>query len=97
VNSLPKVLYKYCNRWGIDILQNRRLKVTPFNEFNDPFELAPRMRQDFNFEDARAAINDLDFQRALYARSVGLGQFAGSFEAFTEMIAVVKPVWQPSL
>jgi len=91
MDSIPKILYKYCNRWGIDILQYRRLKITPFNEFNDPFELAPRMRPDFNIEDARALTRDLGFQRALYERTVALGQFPGSFDAFAEMLAGMKP------
>jgi hypothetical protein len=39
----PRILYKYYDLRGLDIPANLRLNVTPFNEFNDPFELAPRM------------------------------------------------------
>jgi Protein of unknown function (DUF2971) len=90
MNSLPKVLYKYCNRWGVDILRHHRLKVTPFNQFNDPFELAPRMRPDFSVEDARKAIASVEFQRDLYAVTFTRGQFNGSFEQFAELIGVVR-------
>jgi hypothetical protein len=38
------VLYKYTDRWGLKVLENLRLKVTPPNQFNDPFELTPRSR-----------------------------------------------------
>ncbi len=36
-------LYKYSNpKWGIAILQELRLKVSPPNRFNDPFEFTPQ-------------------------------------------------------
>jgi hypothetical protein len=41
---MPPILYKYCDSGGINILRRQRLKVTPFDQFNDPFELLPRMR-----------------------------------------------------
>ena len=35
-------LYKYSKaKWGIAILRELRLKVSPPNEFNDPFEFTP--------------------------------------------------------
>lgn len=36
-------LFKYCDARGIDILQSLRLRVTPPNQFNDPFEFLPRV------------------------------------------------------
>ena len=36
-------VYKFCGTQGITILQNLELKVTPPNEFNDPFEFTPKM------------------------------------------------------
>jgi hypothetical protein len=38
------ILYKYAGDSGIKILQDLRLKITPPNEFNDPFELTPQSR-----------------------------------------------------
>jgi hypothetical protein len=38
----PKLLYKYLDRYGLDAIANLELKVTPPNEFNDPFEFIPR-------------------------------------------------------
>lgn len=90
MKSLPKILYKYCDRWGVDILQHHRLKVTPFDKFNDPFELAPRMRPDFPVDDARTAIMETDFQRALYDRTFEQRQFSGSFEEFVNLLRIVK-------
>jgi hypothetical protein len=36
-------LFKYCDSRGIDILQSLRLRVTPPNQFNDPFEFMPKV------------------------------------------------------
>lgn len=36
-------LFKYCDAQGLDILQSLRLKVTPPNQFNDPFEFMPKV------------------------------------------------------
>lgn len=38
------VFYKYAGNSGIKILKDLRLKITPPNEFNDPFELTPRSK-----------------------------------------------------
>ncbi|HZF02169.1 MAG TPA: hypothetical protein VE344_09775 [Methylomirabilota bacterium] len=34
-------LFKYTNHFGVNILRDLQLKVTPPNEFNDPFEFSP--------------------------------------------------------
>lgn len=38
----PKRLYRFLDRWGLDAIADLELKVTPPNEFNDPFEFTPR-------------------------------------------------------
>ncbi len=38
------VFYKYAGNSGIKIFKDLRLKITPPNEFNDPFELTPRSK-----------------------------------------------------
>jgi hypothetical protein len=81
--SLPQTLYKYCDLRGIDILQNRRLKVTPFNEFNDPFELAPRMRLQQPTEVAKTSIlKDQEILQLTYRQMNASGQFPGSYDDF---------------
>lgn len=37
-------LLKYCGESGLLVLKNREIKVTPPNEFNDPFEFSPVVR-----------------------------------------------------
>ena len=39
-----KTVYKFCGNHGLGILSDLELKVTPPNEFNDPFEFTPKMR-----------------------------------------------------
>jgi hypothetical protein len=38
------VLYKYTNHYGVDILRNLEMKISPFNQLNDPFEITPFTR-----------------------------------------------------
>jgi hypothetical protein len=80
--QLPNRLYKYCDVRGIDILKSHRLKVTPFDEFNDPFEIAPRMRPDFSLEDAKAAAADPEMIRRLYETSKLIPPY-DDFETFS--------------
>ena len=85
-SKVPPILYKYCDVRGIDILQSHRLKVTPFDEFNDPFEIAPRMRPDFPFEDAKAAVTDPEFMRKLYETT----NLLPPFQDFGQFSALIK-------
>src|SRR6266446_6038890 len=79
----PPILYKYCDLRGLDILENRRVKVTPFNEFNDPFELAPRMRLDQATDVAKTSIlKDQEILQLTYRQMNASGQFAGSYDDF---------------
>lgn len=41
--DIPKSLYKYCAPERIDVLLNASIRYTPPNEFNDPFEVKPRI------------------------------------------------------
>ena len=52
-------LYKYCGPIGADILNSLRLKVTPPDQFNDPFEFTPKSNCNFT----RDSIKDLPFDR----------------------------------
>jgi|CXWL01.1.fsa_nt_gi hypothetical protein len=41
----PKHLYKYLDRYGLEALFNLELKITPPNEFADPFEFTPLLNK----------------------------------------------------
>ena len=36
-------LFKYCNEKGVDLLIHKRMKFTPINQLNDPFEALPKI------------------------------------------------------
>jgi len=38
---MTDAVFKYCDARGVSILQDLELKITPPNEFNDPFEFRP--------------------------------------------------------
>lgn len=42
-SRIPDRLFKYCPPERVDVLQNERIRFTPPAEFNDPFELLPRL------------------------------------------------------
>lgn len=44
----PKKLFKYCDANGLLVLKNIEVKVTPPDEFNDPFELHPKLNITFS-------------------------------------------------
>lgn len=66
------------------MLRSLRLRITPFSAVNDPLELAPRMREDFPIEDARAGVSDRGTLEPIYRKFVGSGLFNGSYEKFIE-------------
>src|SRR5437870_1718729 len=39
---MARLIYKYFDRSGVEVLRNLQLKVTPPNRFNDLFEFTPR-------------------------------------------------------
>lgn len=84
----PPILYKYCDLRGLDILTNLRLKVTPFNEFNDPFELAPRMKLESAAHVAKTSIlRDEEILQLTYRQMHASGQFAGGYNDFILFIS----------
>jgi len=77
------ILYKYAGNFGIKILEDLRLKVTPPNEFNDPFEITPNTKRARPLAEMVAgARKDSDFYRAVYGDMVRDGACAGSFDQF---------------
>ncbi len=52
------LLYKYCDRRGLDIVRNRRLKVTPLHHLNDPMELSWRMEDERRYGELGVGSHD---------------------------------------
>ena len=71
-------LFKYCDAHGIDILQHLRLKITPPNEFNDPFEFLPKVDFCMDENDLKGWLTDSKQIRTLWEQ----GGRGISFEDF---------------
>jgi Protein of unknown function (DUF2971) len=80
----PECLYKYCDTRGADILRKLRLKITPPNRFNDPFEFAPRVTESVPPEEVHKLI-----ERSLpeiFKEKTAKGEFVGDFEEFKKIV-----------
>lgn len=82
------IYYKYSGGLGIRVLDDLRLKVTPPDELNDPFELTPRskctMTQDYIREKIR---NDPEHFRWVYDQMVEKEGLIDSFADFLKVLA----------
>jgi Protein of unknown function (DUF2971) len=80
----PEHLYKYCDTRGADILRKLRLKITPPNRFNDPFEFAPRMTASVPPEEVHKLI-----ERSLpeiFEEKTAKGEVVGDFKEFKKIV-----------
>ena len=78
----PVDIYKYCDARGTDILLNLRLKITPPNRFNDPFEFAPIATPTVARKEARLLIKARQTERELFEQLIAEGRFTGNFKSF---------------
>ncbi len=86
------ILYKYAGDSGIRILEDLRLKVTPPNEFNDPFEITPNTKRARSLAEMIASANkESKFYRAVYEEMVADAAYAGSFEQFIQDMSWAIP------
>ena len=77
------ILYKYAGDSGFKILEDLRLKITPPNEFNDPFEITPHSKTARHLpEMLEAARTNPQSYRSVYENMKSDGAFTGSFEEF---------------
>jgi hypothetical protein len=77
-------VYKYCGANGLKILRNLELKVTPPNQFNDPFEFTPKMNYSDPVGYAKKNLQEESVLKWLYEHKRAEGKFAGSFQEFQE-------------
>lgn len=77
------VFFKYANDWGIKILEDLRLKVSPPNTFNDPFELTPRSKFTITIDYMLARVRDEpEWLRTPYNDMVRHEGYPYSFDRF---------------
>lgn len=65
-------LYKYIDHYAENVIENLELKVTPPNEFNDPFEFSPSTPTDLSIEQAKRLIERSDIQDEQYRKMAAL-------------------------
>lgn len=78
------LFYKYVDEHGIDILDSLRLKVTPPNQFNDPFEITPESNTPLTKEGLLARLaSDHDYVRRIY----GIARADGFRRPYDQFVA----------
>jgi hypothetical protein len=85
-------LFKYCNA-RIDILQSLRLKVRPPNQFNDPFELLPKVDFGFDETDVKNLLTDRHRLRLVWEQSglqVSFEDYCGTLRKGSENAGFIK-------
>src|SRR5271169_2550932 len=75
------ILYKYVDEFGLKILEDLRLKITPPNEFNDPFEITPNTKRARPLAEMLANVRpDSKYFRGVYDDMIRDGECTGPFD-----------------
>lgn len=74
-------VYKFCGAHGLTILRNLELKITPPNQFNDPFEFTPKIIYSDRVSYAKRALDREDVHKWLYQLYLK-SNFRGSFDEY---------------
>jgi hypothetical protein len=79
------VVYKYCDGHGVEILRNLEIKITPPNQFNDPFEFTPNIICSNLTRTAKRMVKEKDGIREAYQSLKRAGQFKENFRRYRQM------------
>jgi len=85
-------VYKYCGSHGVAVLRNSELKITPPNQFNDPFEFTPRMICSDTSRYAKRLFKTKANIKKLYEMKREDGGLAGSFHEFRKFMSDRRPL-----
>jgi hypothetical protein len=88
-------LFKYCDARGIDILQSLRLKVSPPNQFNDPFEFLAKVDCCIEETGVKTRLTDPDVLRSFWEESgleMRFEDFATRCKAMSENVGFREQV-----
>jgi hypothetical protein len=86
------VFYKYFGKLGIKVIEDLRLKITPPNEFNDPFELTPRSKFTITVDDmVNRAKTEPDHFRGVFEDMKKDG-YPHTFERFIAELPTIIPL-----
>ena len=68
------MIYKYIDKWGINVLTEKRIKITHPNDFNDPFEFLPQMVEKITMDQVDEKLGDPLFQDNYYKEKLSKGE-----------------------
>lgn len=87
---MTEAVFKYCDARGVSILQNLELKITPPNEFNDPFEFRPRVTCSSVNRKFKHLVRGKDQLRGMFVDQKVAG-FSGNFRQFKKQLRKARP------
>ncbi len=88
---MPEEVFKYCNSRGVDILCNLELKITPPDQFNDPFEFTPRVICSSPDYHVKRLYNDKAGLKIMFEEQKQAGVFKGDFREFKKKLRALRP------
>ena len=92
MNAKSGVAYKYFNsHYALELLRTLELKITPPNQFNDPFEFYPRVVCSSPEREAKRILKKKDEIKGMYEEDKRLGIFKGNFRQYREHIRKMHP------
>jgi len=78
--------YKYCGPEGVKILEGLDIKVTPPNEFNDPFEFTPRVISSKPLRKAFQELKNKQYIVNLFLQEIQSGRFTGNLRQYRQHV-----------
>ena len=76
--------YKYSGEGGLNILQTLELKITPPDQFNDPFEFVPHVVSSNPKREINRHLKGKDVVREMFEFEKQNGKFSGNFRQYRE-------------
>lgn len=84
-------VFKYCDpHGGLNILKTLELKVTPPDQFNDPFEFTPHITSSNPRKEAKRELKNKSVLREMYIEAKQSGHAAGSFREYRKLIESMR-------
>src|ERR1051325_2912021 len=87
----PKIAYKYSSERGLSIIEDLEVKITPPNQFNDPFEFTPHLICSNPGARAVRMLRNKGTLRAIYEMKKAEGFLHGSFQDYQMRVKARGP------
>src|SRR5438094_5522578 len=98
MGNIMRAAYKYMSGYyAVKTLHDLELKITPPNEFNDPFEFSPRVICSSPGREAKRIFKIKAEIKGMYEEERRLGIFGGNFRQYREKMQRLRPALQPAV